>query len=611
MGEAASDRRLVALRLDPRPEDLEFEEAAVTGVEQAAEDAAQRDVAVAGDCAIGRLQGADDEVVHLHDAQQVQVAAHGVHQPTLAPGVVDLHAHAESEPAGEVAGVAQRVREADVESQAVGVLDREFLAVRPCLGDDRSDRLLECVGRSLPGEARGTAGGDDHAAASERRGNVEAGAQAVAPTLPLPGVRQFERVPDGEVVDAQARARHDVGDRTRAVAGRLEFAKQERYVADSLRGEEIEVAREWPADRGSLAEREPRVRRHGRDAISPGGFDAIPRPLRSPRPFERVAMPSDPDPVAVQPIPLDGPYLRTLGLERAESTRGGVRIRLAHRGDNANRNGTLHGGVIASLVETAGSLALERATASAPSPSAPASASRPTAVDLSIHFVAPAVERDVVADARVVRRGRVVGFADVDVATEDGATIARGMLAARTGTAGGAPTATQGRRGAADRVEQGGDGPGAGDPAQTLPEDHRAALERLAFARFSGSAFSARLQVRSARIPGAGVIALLPWQDLLADASGAVHAGAIATLIDAAGGASAWTAGGFDPRGRASTIAMHLTLASAPAGADLVAVAQPPWCSGEYFSIAVEVSTRATATPVAAGSVVYRVVRPA
>ena len=28
MGEAASDRRLVALRLDPRPEDLEFEEAA-------------------------------------------------------------------------------------------------------------------------------------------------------------------------------------------------------------------------------------------------------------------------------------------------------------------------------------------------------------------------------------------------------------------------------------------------------------------------------------------------------------------------------------------------------------------------------------------------------
>ena len=294
-------------------------------------------------------------------------------------------------------------------------------------------------------EARGTAGGDDHAAASERRGNVEAGAQAVAPTLPLPGVRQFERVPDGEVVDAQARARHDVGDRTRAVAGRLEFAKQERYVVDSLRGEEIEVAREWPADRGSLAEREPRVRRHGRDAISPGGFDAIPRPLRSPRPFERVAMPSDPDPVAVQPIPLDGPYLRALGLERAESTRGGVRIRLAHRGDNANRNGTLHGGVIASLVETAGSLALERATASAPSPSAPASASRPTAVDLSIHFVAPAVERDVVADARVVRRGRVVGFADVDVATEDGATIARGMLAARTGTAGGAPTASAGR----------------------------------------------------------------------------------------------------------------------------------------------------------------------
>ncbi len=313
-------------------------------------------------------------------------------------------------------------------------------------------------------------------------------------------------------------------------------------------------------------------------------------------------------------IPLDAPFLRVIGIDAAEPIPSGVRLRLAHRPDNANRNGTLHGGVIASLVETAGSLALEReASAEGRAPAGPASRAaeevattgaraadptrspwlRPAAVDLSIHFVAPAVERDVVAEARTVRRGRAVGFAEVSVSDPSGAPIARGLLAARA-------------VGDSDRAE-----PSPSADGEGLPASHREALSRLSFSRFSGSAFSARLQVRSARIPGAGVVALLPWQDLLADEAGQVHAGAIATLVDAAGGASAWTAGGFDPRGRASTIAMHLTVARAPAVADLVAIAQPPWRTGDLFSIAVEVATREHALPVAWGSVVYRVVRPA
>ena len=312
----------------------------------------------------------------------------------------------------------------------------------------------------------------------------------------------------------------------------------------------------------------------------------------------------------VPPIPLDAPFLRAVGLEAAEPIPGGVRMRLDHRPENANRNGTLHGGVIASLIETAGALALERDAATAETAAMGATAAtaatageerrakrtpwrRPAAVDLSIHFVAPAVECDVVAEARTVRLGRAVGFAEVSISDPAGAPIARGLLAARA---------------VADAEPAQAAPPGS---AAGLPASHRAALERLSFSRFSGSAFSARLQVRSARIPGAGVVALLPWQDLLADELGQAHAGAIATVVDAAGGASAWTAGGFDPRGRASTIAMHLTVARAPAGTDLVAIAQPPWRTGDLFSIAVEVATREHAEPVAWGSVVYRVVRPA
>lgn len=326
--------------------------------------------------------------------------------------------------------------------------------------------------------------------------------------------------------------------------------------------------------------------------------------MSSPR--ERSPVPS---------IPLGAPFLREIGLDAAEPIPGGVRLRLAHRVDNANRNGTLHGGVIASLVEAAGALALERVDAAGRDPStgpgarttgartagAPGDVAsepdsrapwhRPPAVDLSIHFVAPAVDRAVVAEAQVVRRGRSVGFAAISIADDGGSPIARGMLAARAATG----------------LPRGDDDPVVRD---ALPARHLRALERLSSSRFSGSAFSARLQVRSARIPGEGVVALLPWQELLADEAGQVHAGAIATAVDAAGGASAWTAGGFDPRGRASTIAMHLTVAHAPAGADLVAIAQPPWRTGELFSIAVEVATRDRAEPVAWGSVVYRVVRP-
>jgi len=298
-------------------------------------------------------------------------------------------------------------------------------------------------------------------------------------------------------------------------------------------------------------------------------------------------------------VALDAPFLRLLGLDAADAIPDGVHLRLEHRPDNANRNGTLHGGVIASLVETAGALALERAAGATGAagaggggdPAEPSAWRRPPAVDLSIHFVAPAVDRAVVAEAHVVRRGRAVGFAEIAVADDAGGAIARGLLAAR------AELETSPLAGVA-AVDGG------------LPASHRAALERLSSSRFSGSAFSARLEVRSARIPGAGVVALLPWQDLLADEAGRVHAGAIATLVDAAGGASAWTADGFDPRGRASTIAMHLTVARAPRGEDLVAIAQPPWRTGGLFSIAVEVATRERAEPVAWGSVVYRVVRP-
>jgi uncharacterized protein (TIGR00369 family) len=293
----------------------------------------------------------------------------------------------------------------------------------------------------------------------------------------------------------------------------------------------------------------------------------------------------DVDPSAAIGARLACPYGEAIGvaLDRAES--GGVRLRLDHRGDNANRNGTLHGGVIASLAHFAG-------TAAASSIAADAPPARIAVADLSMQFLAAAVGTGVLADARVVRRGREFVFAQVGITSAGGQPIALALLAARLC---GPSTPGSHPRGRAAE-------PGGIDAA---------AIARLAAARFSGSPFSARLRIASARYSGGGhVVAVLPWQGLLADADGCVHEGAMATLVDAAGGAAAWAVEGWDARGRAATIAMHLTFGTSTRDEDVVALARPAWRTGEVFSIPVDLLSRTSGEPLATASVTYRIVRP-
>lgn len=273
------------------------------------------------------------------------------------------------------------------------------------------------------------------------------------------------------------------------------------------------------------------------------------------------------------------PFERVIGAIDVPVAPGRARLDLAHRAENSNRNGTLHGGVIASLAAIAGARALRDPAAT------PLGAGSP--IDLSLQFVAAAAGVDVVARARVSRRGREIGFAEIAIDAAAGGPVARALLAARTAPLPPCAPAT------------------GGEAAR-----HAEALGRLERSRFSGSAFSARLAVSSASLPTGGVVALLPWRESLADEGGAVHAGAVATLVDAAGGASAWTRGGFDPRGRAATIAMHLSIGAGARGADLLAIARAPSGSGGIFAIGVDVLRRDDGAAVAAGSVVYRVSRP-
>lgn len=86
----------------------------------------------------------------------------------------------------------------------------------------------------------------------------------------------------------------------------------------------------------------------------------------------------------------------------------------------------VHGGAIATLVDTAGMVA-------AWSDDVVPEALAGSTVGLSVDFVAAAQGVDVSARASVVRRGGSLCFADVDVVDPDGAVIAKGLVTYRFG----------------------------------------------------------------------------------------------------------------------------------------------------------------------------------
>lgn len=269
------------------------------------------------------------------------------------------------------------------------------------------------------------------------------------------------------------------------------------------------------------------------------------------------------------------PYARTLGVELVNVGLGRARLRLRHRASNRNRNGTLHGGVLASLVDLAGTAAAEAGSNGA--------SDGASTIDLSVHFIAPAVAETVTADAMVVRRGRALSFVTVDIADDGGQAIARGLVAYHRGARGPA---------------------GGGSPR---PAGH-AAGAMFVPSRRSGSPFTRHLGIRVIhRAPGR-VTAVLPDGVLVTGPQGRVHEGALAALADCAGGGAAWSS--FDPgrRGRAATVAMHLAYDVTTAGEDVLADATTVWRSSDTLVNAITLRGRASGRVIASGSVTYRIV---
>lgn len=112
------------------------------------------------------------------------------------------------------------------------------------------------------------------------------------------------------------------------------------------------------------------------------------------------------------------PFAHLLRLELGEMRRGSATLHMEVRDELRQNNGVVHGGAIASLVDSAAAFAiltiLEKEESS-------------TTVDLTIHYLRPLLQGRATAHARVVRAGRRILTITVDVLNESEAVVATAL----------------------------------------------------------------------------------------------------------------------------------------------------------------------------------------
>ena len=121
--------------------------------------------------------------------------------------------------------------------------------------------------------------------------------------------------------------------------------------------------------------------------------------------------------------PDEVPFWRTLGVAVVDAGEGSARLRLPARAElETRRAGTLHGGVLAALIDAAGAAALLTTRAEDD-----ATWAGFASTDLNVSYLA-AAQSDVIAAAHVLRGGRTVVYTTVEVTDEAGTVVAVGRV---------------------------------------------------------------------------------------------------------------------------------------------------------------------------------------
>lgn len=114
-------------------------------------------------------------------------------------------------------------------------------------------------------------------------------------------------------------------------------------------------------------------------------------------------------------------FWRHLGIEVDEAGAGWVRLRVPVRDELRNAAGApIHGGVYSALVDTAVGGALSTLHEAAEG------GVGQTTLDLNVSFIAGASEGDVLAEGRILRRGRSIAFGEARITDAAGRLLAVG-----------------------------------------------------------------------------------------------------------------------------------------------------------------------------------------
>ncbi len=274
------------------------------------------------------------------------------------------------------------------------------------------------------------------------------------------------------------------------------------------------------------------------------------------------------------------PFAKHLGMNLVDIAHERAVVALPYDPEHANAVGPLNGGATASLLNMAAKVAawtgidLDRAPYLA-------------CVDMTVQYLSAAIEEDVIAEAKVLRRGRDLFFLDIALHSSDGRPICQGLVSYR------APDYT----GHAPRLLQ---------RSERHPEVSRITTPDDAWII---QGFVEKLDITCQHYRPGRVQMHMPGLAALMDARGQLHDGALASVIDVCGTAAAWSFIPDREGARGSTIGMQISYTQATAEA-VVADAHIQQRSEEIFFSTVYVTTVNTKQLAAMGQVSYRLVEP-
>ena len=123
----------------------------------------------------------------------------------------------------------------------------------------------------------------------------------------------------------------------------------------------------------------------------------------------------------------NSPLVQHLGIELRSLEPDRAELRMPYDPRLATVGDVVHGGAIASLIDTAGMAATWADPDVEPESVAGAT------VTMNVDFVAAAHGQDLLAVATVVRRGRSICFTEISVTEPDGRLVAKGSVVQRFG----------------------------------------------------------------------------------------------------------------------------------------------------------------------------------